>query len=340
MSQKCIKFIIAPLCLVFFTFLLLLAGEFFLRFYYKDVLSVASGPSFFAERARALFSSERNNFSLRGDYIKYRHDGRYRIIVQGDSFTYGQGLYPREKRYTEILEKNLRNKNFINGVVVINAGVLGLNLPEHIKYASVVSSLSPDFVLYQWFLNDMKTELETRLTPHFIKNRNAHAFLIKKSVLYGLIQMRYGQIRTAMGKQKSFDQDMLDRFQNPQSAESLTADRLLNELFDKYKAKGIDFGVVLFPSFFQDMATYQLGFLHDRVLACCQQHQIRCLDLRDLYKSVPHSTLWVNQFDAHPGELANKMAAQAIYDYYGEYWQEQAGLHAAKAPRTERKTER
>ncbi len=324
MKNKILIFAVSVFFTVFFTSCLLLAGEFFLRWYYRDVLSVAAGPSYFAEKANHLFMKEINPYGLRGRPISPQHDGRYRIIVQGDSFTYGQGLYPIGDRYTELLENSLGKDEFAHGVVILNAGICGLNLKEHIGYTKFVKKMHPDFVLYQWFLNDMKENYQIKMGRGVIHNADIHKYLMRHSALYNLVQLRYTQIRSVSGKEESFDADMIKRFRDPASEYSHHADKLLDEFFASYVSEGIDFGVVLFPSFFHDMSDYQLGFIHDRVLARCKQHGVKCLDLRETFKNTPHTDLWVNPFDAHPGKLANQMAAEAIYDFYGNYWKEQA----------------
>ncbi|NLZ16298.1 MAG: hypothetical protein GX087_00980 [Desulfobulbaceae bacterium] len=324
MKKKILQAIVFCFFTISFIFVLLMAGELFLRWYYRDVLSVAAGPSYFAEKANHLFMKEINPYGLRGRPIAPQHDGRYRIVVQGDSFTYGQGIYPIGDRYTELLENSLANDSFARGVVVFNAGICGYNLQEHIRYAKFVKAMHPDFVLYQWFLNDMKNNYQIEMSKSIIRDAKIHKYLMKHSALYNLIQLRYAQIRSMSGKEESFDADMIKRFRDPASEYSQHADKLLDEFFASYVSQGIDFGVVLFPSFFHDMSDYQLGFIHERVLARCKRYGVKCLDLQETYKNTPHTELWVNPFDAHPGKLANKMAAEAIHDFYGSYWKEQA----------------
>ncbi|MDO5675252.1 MAG: hypothetical protein Q4G66_10100 [bacterium] len=308
----------------------LLIGEFFLRWYYKDVLSTATGFSYFSEKSSQLFSSEMNGYGLRGVQISPKHDGRYRIVVQGDSFTYGQGVYPASKRFTEILNKKLDKEEFFHGVVVFNAGICGFNLDSHIKFQKIIENFHPDFVLYQWFLNDMKIGGGTIPSYPIIPNKNIHKYLLKNSAIYTISQIRYEQFRRVLGKQTSFDEDMVKKFQDPNSNLSKEADELLDQLFHGYRSRGIDFGVVLFPGLFHDLSNYKFDFIHERILAACRKYEVKCLDLTPVYKGVPHVSLWANDFDAHPGVLAHEMAAKAIYDFYGDYWQDQAATRAKR----------
>ncbi len=297
-------------------------AELFLRWYYRGVLSAASGLSYFSYNSRSLFSKENNMYKLRGKPISIKHDGRYRVIVQGDSFTYGQGLFPANKRYTEILDGLVKKDDKSNNFVIFNAGVCGYNLPQHLSFSKVVRKFNPDFVLYQWFANDMKTSEERRLNASLISNENVDKFLTKNSVLYNLINIRYYQILMYAGKVLSFDDDMIEKFGKIDSEFSIKSDLLLNQLIQYYKNENIDFGIVLFPSLYGDLKNYRLDFMHKRIIDICNKYNISCLDLTEAYAHFSNKSLWVNEFDAHPGELANRIAADEIYKHFGSYWNE------------------
>jgi hypothetical protein len=341
MKRVIARSITTVLLTVICTALLLGCAEFFLRWYYRDVLSTADGLSYFAQHSVHLFVDELNRFRLRGRDFPENHDGRYRIVVQGDSFTYGGGVYPVDAIFTEILSEKLQTDDYKKGALVINAGVSGHNLRNHIKYFKhFVKNIHPDFVLYQWYINDVDNSpnYKTITTPRLISNRAVHTFLWKNSALYYLIQNRYGMIRRMTGKQLSYTEYLRGRFLDPESPDSRKADKLTNKLFDSYEKAGVDYGVVLFPTFSDDLSNYQLGFLHDRVLEICTDRGIKCLDLRDTYKGLPNKSLWANAFDAHPGKKAHKMAADAIYDFFDGYWKQQADSSASGGAVTETST--
>ncbi|WP_136808528.1 SGNH/GDSL hydrolase family protein [Desulfosediminicola flagellatus] len=316
------------------TLVLLVAAEFFLRLYYNDVLSTADGRSLLSRKNAALFNSERNPYGLRGKTVPVNHDGRYRVVVQGDSFTYGQGVYPADKRFTEILESRLIQDQFKQGVVVANSGICGFNLRHHVKHLSFIEDIHPDFVLYQWYINDMDSKPDYRKvkTPPLVSNKKLDKFLWEHSILYYLIQQRYGLLRTVAGKQIPYTDYLVKRFEDPESSYSKIADKLLEKLFQGYESRGIDYGVVLFPSFAEHFSNYQLDFLHERVLEHCSKHNVKCLDLREEYRGIDdNKSLWANVFDAHPGELAHELAAEAIYDHFSEYWKEKDQLRIERA---------
>ena len=117
---------------------------------------------------------------------------------------------------------------------------------------------------------------------------------------------------------------MISKLENPESKESLIAKKLLTKLLNRLEQEKIDHGIVLFPSFSVKMENYQLGFLHDQVIDVCQERNLRCLDLREAFSrhDDPIKGLWANTFDPHPSELAHRVAAEEIFEFFGPEWAE------------------
>ena len=320
------KFSVIFLFALFFSGLLVLAAELSVRFYYRDVLSTADGTSYFSLKNQHLFAAEENGFRLRGKQFKEIADERYRLLVSGDSFTWGQGVYPAEKRFTDRLDVLLSTPRHDPGIEVVNVGICGFNLPNHYKFLHFIDAVHPDYVLYQWFINDMTIhpDYAQYKVSHLIKNKMIHTFLWKHSALYYLLQRGYGSLQRKNGTKKTYEQYLQDSMSDPASKLTIDAKTLLEKLIDHYKKKNTDFGIVLFPTFVGPMDSYSMDFLHDQVLDVCREKDIQCLDLREAYRTFDNKSLWANVFDPHPGILAHKIAADEIYKAFGPYWQAEA----------------
>ena len=311
------------------TALMLFASEIFLRWHYRGVLSSAHGITYFHNHSLKKFIHERNALGLRGKHFEVGKRNAFRIVVLGDSLAYGQGVYPYEKRFPEQAEKLFKEQHPDLDVEFINTGIAGQDLRQHNKYlASFVLKLKPDFVLYQWYINDMNTtyHLSEVTTPPLISNRKLHASLMENSVLYFLLQQSWSQIRVKMGTQKKYSDYLVEKFIDSTSVPSIAAKEQLNKLLDRLKKENIAYGIVLFPSFATPMREYTLGFLHERVLNTCTKRNIVCLDLRDTYMEYDShiKALWANVFDPHPSELAHRLAAEKIVAAYGDQWAKMA----------------
>jgi hypothetical protein len=311
----------------FFLVFLLFGTEFFVRIFFHDVLSTADGTSYFSLKNQRLFEKERNGFGFRGKEFKETPDDRYRIVVLGDSFTYGQGVYPAKYRFTEQIESTLNKQQKGKGIEIVNVGICGFNLPNHYKFLHFIDAIQPDYVLYQWYINDMsiRPDVGEYKASHLVKNREVHTWLWKHSALYYLMQRGYGSLQRSKGEKKTYQQYMFDNHKNPSGKAAMDARELLGKYIDHYKNTNTDFGMVLFPSFAAPMNNYILDFLHEQVLDVCKEKNVECLDLREAYRNVEDNTkLWANVFDPHPGVLAHKIAADAIYSFFGTHWKDAA----------------
>ena len=334
------KITVISLFLVIFSVVMVLCLEGFLRIYYRNVLSTGDGTSYFSLKNLHLFKDEENGWRLRGKHFEQHADSRYRIVVSGDSFTWGQGVYPATERYTDRVDLMLNPEEGDGNSELINVGICGFNLPNHYKFLHFIDAIEPDYVLYQWFTNDMdlRPDFSQYKTKHLVTNRDIHTWLWKNSALYYLLQRTYGSMQRKDGEKKSYTEYLVDSMGDPESEKAKKAKDLLGRFIDHHKKNGTEMGIVLFPSFYGPMDQYQLGFLHDQVLEVCEKKAIECLDLRKNYVNVPHKELWANTFDPHPSSLAHEIAAEAIYKTFGPGWQaaaKQKKLAAAAKPTTE-----
>jgi hypothetical protein len=86
----------------------------------------------------------------------------------------------------------------------------------------------------------------------------------------------------------------------------------LNELRDFVQSHGGHLTVVTFPFLHALGSNYEYGFVHDELNQLWSNLHVPQLDLLPVYAGHNASELTVNAHDAHPNELANKLAAEAI----------------------------
>lgn len=312
-------------CLLFLTVTaaMIIASEFFLRWYYRDILTSATGIDYFYNHSYRKFAKEKNALGIRGKHFDLIGKHALRVVVMGDSFTYGQGVYPYDKRFPEQAAVLFSKKYPGVDVEFVNVGVCGADLPQYNKnILNFITALHPDFVLYQWFINDMDAAPDFIHTPHMIANQKLHHFLTENSVLYFVLQRGWKQLRTTLGQKQTYHEYLAEKFADSESAPSLAARKALNMLLEQLDSKNIAHGIVLFPDFSSRQSEYKLAFLHEQVLKVCKDRQVDCLDLRDAYSKYDGNiqSLWANIFDHHPSALAHRVAAEKIVDFFGEIW--------------------
>lgn len=301
-----------------------MAAEFVVRFAFRDITTTADNSSYFARRWYNLHPPVRNELGFREHEVsRVKIPDTFRIAIIGDSLTYGQGIL-EDERFSNLLQDELNR--LAGRYEVLNFGRPGAETDDHLRILDeVVLPLAPDFVLLQWFINDVELFESSRPKAiRLIPSDFAHSWLHAHSALYYLIYRQWAALQGTLGLTEKHVDNMTRRFEDPDSEESLAASAALENLIRRLKEQNIDAGMVLFPMMVDvdgDPDGYPLGFLIDRALAVCHEQNFQCLDLRPVFTGdLSKSDLWANRLDHHPSAAANKKASDAILNYFSQAW--------------------
>jgi lysophospholipase L1-like esterase len=90
-----------------------------------------------------------NSLGFRGPEIARDKDGAYRIVVLGESTTFGMTLQPEDKPWPEVLEQIIRQRlKSRRPVQVINAGVPAYTLRHNLsRLSGEILPLQPDMII-------------------------------------------------------------------------------------------------------------------------------------------------------------------------------------------------
>ena len=314
----------------------IVCAEFATRWIFSDV-TTTSDSSYFAMRWKRSHPPRTNAIGFRDrDYDQTPGAGIYRIAVVGDSLAYGQGI-EESQRFSDLLEQDL-NADAVR-YEVLNFAIPGAETVDHIEILkeSVVPA-GPDFVILQWFINDVENGDYDNRPRHrrLIPSDTIENFLRKHSALFYLVNLGWQGLQVKSDLSRSYVDYMVERFSDPSTESSRVADEALNAFLDICESENIPVGVALFPQLSVDLGSdYPFAFLHERVVALCDQRQLDCLDLRFVYSThKPANRLWANRLDAHPGPLANRIAADEIRRVYGDQWEAYFQAKNARIERT------
>ena len=293
----------------------LLAAELLTRFIFRDVRSSADGRTYFAHRGGPPIAT--NHLGFREREVGPKAPGRYRIAIVGDSLTWGQGLDERE-RFSAVLGQSLGSR-----YEVLNFGIPGNNLPEHLQVLDQALAVSPDYVLLQLYINDFEMPGMERPAPHaLLPWPSLDGSMLRSSALYDMVNDAWSQLQERTGLVEPYVRYMDRSLRDPNAPDSRRAFEMLRQFVERARAARVESGTVLFPNPGLFGNHYPFGYLHDRVREVCAEERITCLDLR-----APFSTfrspqdMWVSRFDPHPNARANKRAALEILAVFGVLWQ-------------------
>ena len=298
----------------------LVLAEFVVRRAFADVSTAGNASSYFGRRWRESVTTNALGFRER-EVLPKPAQGVYRIAVIGDSFTFGSGI-ARSDRMTERLEGLLSSLH----VEVLNFGRSGAQTADHVEtLRDIVLPVQPDFVLMQWYSNDVEGSDRSgrpragRLLP----SSSASSWLQTHSALYYLVNQQWGRLQMELGLVGSYKDYMDQRFADPTSPDMVAAQAALEEFISIARDSGIGVGIVAFPDIVvaNSLAEFPLGYLIDRVLDVCAAERIGCVDLRETFLGISDTEgWWASRLDAHPGPRANEAAAEAVATRFRDRW--------------------
>ena len=314
------KALLANVLLLCVTVTVVLAtAEFFVRFLFADITTTADNTSYFALKWKKTNKPSLNSLGFREREIsKQKPTGVYRIAVVGDSLTYGQGIAEQD-RFSRMIERRL-NGGKIN-YQVYNFGIPGAETIDHIGFLDDVFEIDPDFILLQWYSNDVEGHDKSArpVSYRLIPSDYLSGILLRIFAVVYLVNGQWKALQSQFGLVSSYVDSMNVRFSDIKSENSQRSIRELNEFITFVKDKNIPLGIVMFPNCFHaegGVEKFPFDFLFDRVIDTCHKNDIQCIDTRPEFAKANLKELWVNRFDQHPSVLANKIAADRIFQTY------------------------
>lgn len=240
----------------------------------------------------------------------------FRILVVGDSFAWGYGVHP-EDTFARRLEIRLDAVSRGDDFEVINWSRPGWNTV--VEYRSVkanIDELSPNLLLLSFTLNDAEpiSPQEVAELRSDLRRREPElglsVFLVQRSQLYSLVWDRLEITRL----HRAYATYYHSLFEGPDWKSCLGA---LKRLRDLTRDRSIPIVLVVFPIFDSPMDdSYSYRDLHDKMREVGRSLEIPVLDLLEAYRGIDVYRLAVEPFaDAHPNELAHRIAADTILDY-------------------------
>jgi lysophospholipase L1-like esterase len=288
------------------------------RFAYRDVHSSADGTDYFGQRRRAGGPQQSiNSLGFRDKEIPPKTGERYRIAVVGDSFAWGQGIEERE-RFSNLLGQYLGAS-----YEVLNFGIPGNNLPEHLAVLERALGVAPDFVLLQLYVNDFEMpDMQRPDASPLIPWPPLEEPLHRSSVVYDMANQAWQQFEVAIGATESYPHYMERNLADPNAPYARQAFGMLRQFIERARGAGAGVGTVFFPDPGLSTTNYPFAYLHERVARTCEEERIPCLDLRAPFAAAFRNPrqMWLSRFDQHPNARANEKAAQLIMSRFADVW--------------------
>ncbi|HVR29874.1 MAG TPA: SGNH/GDSL hydrolase family protein [Thermoanaerobaculia bacterium] len=282
------------------------------------------GPPLLSGRLETRHHSppSRPDFRDRGSPLREEKPaGVFRIVVVGDSFAWGAGVLPQDAypdRMGDELQRRARRAASSPAFEVVNFSRPGWNTTQELgALARWFDRLAPDLLVLGYCLNDAEPHQRRELAR---LRRDVHPrqpetaverVLYARSAVFRLVFHRADNVRMRRATAAYYHRFYVDGQPTWEATRSALA-----EMRDLAASRGAPFVLVVFPIFDSQLDhRYRYHALHETVTAAAAELGIDAVDLLPRYLGIDARRLALDPFlDAHPSELAHRIAAMAILE--------------------------
>jgi lysophospholipase L1-like esterase len=245
-----------------------------------------------------------NSHGLRDrEYSQAKPPDVYRIVVLGDSTTFGWGV-PLEQTVAKILEDQL-NKAQVPGYrhfEVLNAGTGNYNTVQEVThYLTYERAFSPDLLILQYFINDAEPIPKERKLA-----------LLGRSYLLAFTISRIDAIMRFTGVRPDWKQYYASLYEDGQPGLE-AAKQALGKLASSTDKDGVRLLVTILPELHEINKGYPFVAQHQKIRDLLVANHVPVIELIDALRGHgPESSLFVTPADAHPNGKANALIVRQI----------------------------
>jgi len=244
--------------------------------------------------------------------------GVRRIVVVGDSFTWGSGVLPQDA-FPDRMQAQLDRHPRSPRVEVVNFSRPGWNTVGELKAIErFFDRLAPDVLVLEYTLNDSEPKSRDELIASLHHGLLRHepttileCYIYARSALYRFAMRRADNLRmrflTTSYYHRIYDEG------RPEWESTRAAIAGMQSLAASHR---VPFLMVVFPIFDSQLDhRYRYRAVHETIAQVARGLGIDRVDLLPRYEGVDFRRLAADPlYDAHPSELAHRIAATAILE--------------------------
>ena len=241
------------------------------------------------------------------EYSHAKPPGVYRIMMLGDSTTFGWGVR-QEDTAAKFLERKL-NAHLppgYNKVEVIDAGVGNYDTVQEVTYYETRGrDFHPDLVVLVFFINDPEpVPVETK------------GFLIDRSYLIAFAANRFDGVLRHLGVRPDWKQYYASLYDDDKPGFQACKEAL-RSFAESTRSDGAKAVVAILPELRQiNGDSYPFKAAHKKIEDVMAAQNVPVVELIDGLKDHgPEETLWVTRQDNHPDAKANDLVSDQLQEW-------------------------
>lgn len=238
-----------------------------------------------------------------------KQEGIFRIVVIGDSQTYGFGV-DADEAYPAVLEKELRNTYRVE---VLNLGIVGTQPADHLKIMQkYLPLLKPDLVVYGVCYNDfMLSGRETYTSDNAYLlpfPEGGKIFLRERVYLSYFFSVKYNTLLFRLGLRHDFMGDIARGLYQADYAKAV------KEINDYALSQGLPPIIVFVTDQAPDLkgVNWKVTQITERILL---EAGFNVMPMEDYYQKYNRQTFFVSKWEKHPSVQAHQIFAELLTNY-------------------------
>lgn len=265
-----------------------------------------------------IFTYRTNGHGLRDRDRSVKSPGTRRVLVIGDSYTWGYAVAEHEA-YPQVAEQQLAARHRPD-VEVINAGVPDYNSrQERQLLEQLIPIYQPDAVFLGYVMNDAEPPTSVPVPPEETYRHAPSWFL---SDYADHLNRHFFRRRVLPSTRETSDSSYLDGFRDD-SMKWRDSREAIRQMRDLASASGIAFEILILPDVTQPLdERYPWQPIHAAVARWGRELSIPTSDLLDQFRGRDHRTLMV-PWDGHPNAAAHEEIATFLVGRILGMWPKQ-----------------
>lgn len=233
------------------------------------------------------------------EYSYAKPPDTYRILVLGDSITFGWGV-EIQQTYAKILEDKLNRTNLGRKFQVINTGVGNYSTETELDFLKMEGlKYKPDMIILGYFINDAEN-----IRPE------SKYFLNRQSYLYVYLWSKFLAAKARLSPKGKYTDYYLSLYRDS-SPEKKAFENAVSRLKYTSKRENIPLVVLIIPDL-HEFNSYPFSAV-DKYVEDLFKGYTLIKPLSGFDRDINSSQYWVSREDAHPNEKAHRVIAEALY---------------------------
>lgn len=299
-------------------------GELALRLWFWNGASFSSHGGPIVKRFERHFKFNGFDGRSRGPEIYgHRRPNSVRVLVQGDSITWGQGVQREQELFTTRLLTMLRRDKPDTEMAVLARP--GREIDGHVvQIAKWGKKIDPDIIIYQFFINDVEIDKKGRhsSTSRIWRRAFFHRILLRHSYFWFFLDYNLNHWFPSKKKQ-SYSNYMLDSFASDTEEwkKSVSVFRAWAREAKRLTPKIL---IVLYP-YINSQGRPNLITIYNRFGDLCEDQGFEVLDLWHSFGDLQGDLgrIKASIYDAHPSAEVHQRIAESIYIKLQYVWRNQ-----------------